>query len=79
MDNKVFLLVLIATFLHAIWNGMVKNHPDKVVAVAAIVLGHIPLAIIGFVVFSLVLIIPEKYGMATRIFSAVIGFIYEGL
>ena len=40
---------------------------------------NIPLAIIGFGVFSLVLIIPEKYGMATRIFSAVVGFILVGL
>lgn len=49
MDNFVFFLVLFATFMHAAWNGMVKNHHDKVVAVAAIVLGHIPLAIIAII------------------------------
>ena len=49
MDNFVFFLVLFATVMHAVWNGMVKNHPDKVVAVAAIVLGHIPLAIIAII------------------------------
>jgi len=36
--------------MHAVWNGMVKNHPDKVVAVAAIVLGHIPLAVIAIII-----------------------------
>jgi len=50
MDNFVFFLVLFATVMHAVWNGMVKNHPDKVVAVAAIVLGHIPLAVIAIII-----------------------------
>ncbi len=49
MDNFVFFLVLFATAMYAVWNGMVKNHPDKVVAVAAIVLGHIPLAVIAII------------------------------
>ena len=49
MDNNVFLLVLIATVLHAIWNGMVKKHPDKVVAVAAIVFGHVPCSILAII------------------------------
>ena len=49
MANYVFFLVLFATFMHAVWNAMVKNHPDKVVAVAAIVLGHIPLAVIAII------------------------------
>ena len=49
MDNNVFLLVLIATVLHAIWNAMVKKHPDKVVAVAAIVFGHVPCSIVAII------------------------------
>ena len=49
MENHVFFLVLFATFMHAVWNGMVKNHPDKSVAVAAIVFGHIPLAIVAII------------------------------
>tara|TARA_B100000953_G_scaffold35139_1_gene27649 strand:+ start:555 stop:1397 length:843 start_codon:yes stop_codon:yes gene_type:complete len=49
MDNNVFLLVLIATVLHAIWNGMVKKHPDKVVAVTAIVFGHVPCSIVAII------------------------------
>ncbi len=49
MDNNVFLLVLTATVLHAIWNGMVKKHPDKVVAVSGIVFGHVPCSIVAII------------------------------
>jgi drug/metabolite transporter (DMT)-like permease len=45
MDTNVFLIVLLATFMHAVWNGMVKKHPDKVVAVSGIVFGHVPCSI----------------------------------
>ena len=50
MDTNVFLIVLLATVIHAVWNGMVKNHPDKAVALAAIVLGHIPLAVAAIII-----------------------------
>ena len=46
MDIKVFLAVIFAAFLHALWNSMVKSHDDKHVAVAAIVLGHVPASIV---------------------------------
>ncbi len=49
MDSFVFFLVLFATVMHAVWNGMVKNHPDKVVAVSSIVFGHFPLSIIAII------------------------------
>ena len=49
MNTNVFLIVLFATFMHAVWNGMVKNHPDKAVAVSAIVFGHIPLALVAII------------------------------
>ena len=49
MDTNVFLIVLLATIMHAVWNGMVRNHPDKAVAVAAIVFGHIPLALVAII------------------------------
>ena len=45
MDINVFLAVIFAAFLHALWNSMVKSHDDKHVAVAAIVLGHVPASI----------------------------------
>ena len=50
MENHVFFLVLFATFMHAVWNGMIKYHPDKVIAVSAIVFGHIPLAIVAIII-----------------------------
>jgi len=46
MDLNVFIAVIFAAFLHAIWNGMVKSHEDKYVAVASIVLGHVPASLI---------------------------------
>ena len=49
MDSFVFFLVLFATVMHAVWNGMVKNYPDKVVAVSSIVFGHFPLSIIAII------------------------------
>ena len=51
MDTTVFIIILLATVMHAIWNAMVKNHQDKVIAVLAIVLGHIPLALICIIYF----------------------------
>ena len=49
MDTNVFLIILLATIMHAIWNGMVKKHPDKVVAVSGIVFGHVPASIIAII------------------------------
>ena len=49
MDTKVFFIVLLATFMHAVWNGMVKRHPDKVVAVSGIVFGHLPFSIVAII------------------------------
>ena len=36
--------------MHAVWNGMVKNHPDKIVAVSSVVFGHIPLSIVAIII-----------------------------
>ena len=49
MDNEVFFLVLLATVMHAVWNGMVKKHSDKVVAVSGIVFGHVPCSVVAIV------------------------------
>jgi drug/metabolite transporter (DMT)-like permease len=37
--------------MHAVWNAMVKKHPDKVVAVSGIVFGHVPCSIIAIILF----------------------------
>ena len=51
MDGIVFAVVLVAALLHATWNGFVKNHKDKTVAVTGIVLGHTPLSILAILYF----------------------------
>jgi hypothetical protein len=47
MKNKVFCIILFATIAHAVWNAMIKKHPDKKTAVSAIVLDHIPLSLLA--------------------------------
>src|SRR6056300_882302 len=37
MDSTVFFVILLATILHAVWNAMVKHHPDKAIAVLALI------------------------------------------
>ena len=49
MDGIVFAVVVVAAFFHATWNGFVKKHKDKTVAVTGIVLGHAPLSIIAII------------------------------
>ena len=46
MEQNVYLLVIFAAILHAIWNGMVKSYKDKVISVSAIVFGHVPVAFV---------------------------------
>ena len=48
-DPIVFTAVILASFFHATWNGMVKKHSNKVTALSAIILGHVPLSIIAVI------------------------------
>ena len=49
MDISVVLVVLGAAFLHAFWNFQVRSTEDKALGMAAVMFGHLPLAIIGLV------------------------------
>jgi drug/metabolite transporter (DMT)-like permease len=49
MDPIVFTAVIIASMFHATWNGMVKKHSNKVTALSAIILGHVPISIIAII------------------------------
>jgi drug/metabolite transporter (DMT)-like permease len=49
MDNHVFFIILLASIMHATWNGMVKKYPNKVIAVSGIVFGHVPCALIAII------------------------------
>ena len=46
MSLNIFLIVVLAAFLHAIWNAMVKKEENKYFALTAIVLGHVPISIV---------------------------------
>jgi len=46
MDLTVFLAVLMAAGLHAVWNALVKGNKDKFVSMTAIVVGHAPLPLL---------------------------------
>ena len=46
MTTTVFLAVLLAALLHAVWNAIVKGGADKHAAMAAVVIGHVPLALL---------------------------------
>ena len=73
MESNIFLLVIFAAILHAIWNGMVKNFGDKVISVSAIVFGHVPMAII----VMLFLPLPTLESVPYIILSAIIHQGYQ--
>ena len=45
MSITVFIAVIAAAVLHAAWNALIKSGADKRVSMAAVMLGHIPLAL----------------------------------
>ncbi len=53
MSTTVFLAVLLAAVLHAVWNALLKHGADKYVGMAGVVVGHTPfaLAVLPFVPF----------------------------
>ncbi len=73
MSSTVFITVIFAALLHAIWNGMVKNYEDKVISVSAIVFGHVPIAIL----VMLFLPLPTLESVPYIILSAIIHQGYQ--
>lgn len=47
MTTVVFCAVLLAAILHATWNALVKSGLDKRTSVGAVVLGHVPIAVVA--------------------------------
>jgi len=45
MDVIVFMAVIAAAALHAVWNALAKSGADKHLSMAAVVLGHAPFAV----------------------------------
>ena len=73
MSSTVFITVIFAALLHAIWNGMVKNFEDKVISVSAIVFGHVPISIL----VMLFLPLPTLESVPYIILSAIIHQGYQ--
>ena len=73
MSSTVFIVVIFAAFIHAVWNGMVKNFEDKVISVSAIVFGHVPMAIL----VMLFLPLPTLESVPYIILSAIIHQGYQ--
>ena len=46
MPLNIFLVVILAALLHAVWNAMVKKEDDKYFSLTAVVLGHVPISIV---------------------------------
>ena len=47
IETHVLLIVLFAAALHATWNALVKGAPDKLISMTAVVLGHVPFAMLA--------------------------------
>ena len=47
MSTLVFVAVIGAAVLHAAWNALVKGGADKTMSMGAIVLGHLPIALVA--------------------------------
>ena len=45
MSTLVFFAVIGAAVLHAAWNALVKSGVDKKVSMGAVILGHMPIAL----------------------------------
>ena len=46
MTTTVMVVVLLAALLHASWNFLVKKAYDKLLSMSAVVVGHVPLALL---------------------------------
>ena len=46
MNATIFLAVLLAALLHAIWNGLVKSSTDKLLSMTAVSFGGVPVSIV---------------------------------
>ena len=73
MDISVVLAVLGAAFLHAFWNFQVRSTEDKALGMAAVMFGHLPLAIIGLAYVGL----PPNDAWQYVVVSAVLHLGYQ--
>ena len=48
----IFLAVIAAALLHAVWNALVKSARDKQAGMTAVVIGHLPAAALALAIFA---------------------------
>lgn len=53
MSTTVFIAVTAAAALHALWNALVKGGADKTLNMGAVIIGHIPLALVAVILMPL--------------------------
>ena len=70
MTTTVFIAVIFAAIIHSLWNGMIKKQDDKYIAIAALVLGHVPLSIIVLFFTPMISIKSIPYVFISAIFLA---------
>ena len=70
MSSTVFMTVIFAAIIHSVWNGMIKKHEDKYIALVALVLGHVPLSIIILLFTPMISIKSIPYIFISAIFLA---------
>ena len=73
IGNKFIFVVLGAAFLHAFWNFQVRGTEDKALGMAAVMFGHLPLAILGLAFVGL----PISGSWSYVIASAVLHLGYQ--
>ena len=49
MSMNIIVVVLFAAILHASWNFLVKQSDDKLLSMSAVVIGHVPYAVIALI------------------------------
>ena len=73
MEISVFFVVLGAAFLHAFWNFLVRATEDKALGMAAVMFGHLPLAVVGLLYVGL----PSLESLPYVMVSAVLHLGYQ--
>ena len=68
MEITMIFVVLLAAFLHAFWNFQVRDSDDKALGIGAIMLGHLPLAILGLLIVGLPPFSSWPFLMASAVF-----------
>lgn len=73
MSGTVILAVLFAACLHASWNALVKNSSSKEISMSAVVLGHIPPALLALLFCPW----PNRVAMVWLIAGALLHTVYQ--